>query len=741
MAAAEQKKSYAVIKNFKGLNTKANRTAIDEEEFAWIENAMPIGFGNIKIVPGQSALTSGNTAVNFGNTVTVLTSANINVSDYLLAFESNGRAQYYNLTSSTLGNVANSGTFSGSGITTAQYNNERVLIGDPSKGLYNWDGNNVVSIGSVGVIGITNKGNGYTTAPTITLGAPNETGGVQATAVATITTGSGGLLSINVSSGGSGYTTVPGVTIGAPNLVGGIQAEASATISGGIVVAVVITNAGSGYTSVPSVTFSSGAAAATAVLNTGTVNSITLTNAGTGYTSPPTITITGGGGSNAAAIASISTFKTGTVSVLVTNGGAGYTNAANTVVTFSGSGSSAAGTAILSGGQVTQVIMTNPGSGYTSNTTVTITGGGATNNAVATAITNLDEVVDVATFSGRTWVAAGRTLYYSAAGSYSDFTSVSAGTFVLTDSTLHGNIQAIISANNFLYIFGDDSINVISDLRVTTTGTTLFTNTNVSASIGTKRTYAIFPFFRALLFMNDYGMYSLVGSTTSKISDAMDGVFPYIDFTKPVTGGQVLLNNILCAAFNFYLNSSFPTSISTGSRYVQAVFFEKKWFMTSQGSLNFITSAPLAGNINMYGVADTALYRLYASPTASISSTMKTALSPMKDPIRTKQALKFGVEATLTNSATFVITVDSESGSSPTYTLNNTVTWYNNVGTTLTWVNNSAQTIGWLTSNGYALYKSDAQQYGKYLGLTMTSNSAGFVLNTIEFEHELRVRF
>jgi hypothetical protein len=47
MAAAEQKKSYAVIKNFKGLNTKANRTAIDEEEFSWIENAQPIGFGNI----------------------------------------------------------------------------------------------------------------------------------------------------------------------------------------------------------------------------------------------------------------------------------------------------------------------------------------------------------------------------------------------------------------------------------------------------------------------------------------------------------------------------------------------------------------------------------------------------------------------------------------------------------------------------------------------------------------------
>ena len=78
MAAAEQKKSYAVIKNFKGLNTKANRTAIDEDEFSWIENAQPIGFGNIKIVQAQSAvLDSGGNAVVFANTTTATTQANI----------------------------------------------------------------------------------------------------------------------------------------------------------------------------------------------------------------------------------------------------------------------------------------------------------------------------------------------------------------------------------------------------------------------------------------------------------------------------------------------------------------------------------------------------------------------------------------------------------------------------------------------------------------------------------------
>ena len=259
MAAAEQKKSYAVIKNFKGLNTKANRTAIDEAEFSWIENAMPIGFGNIKITKAQTRLTTTLGAnITANATVTTLENCNLNGTDYVLAFEDNGQGQYVNINTSTLGNISVVGKFSNSAISTAQYKDERIIIGDPNKGLFTWDGANLVSIGSVGTIGITNAGSGYVTAPTVTISAPNEANGVQATAVSTITTGSGGLSAINVTSGGSGYTAVPGITIGPPNLTGGTQATAFATISGGAVVAVTIGNAGSGYTTAPSITFSSG---------------------------------------------------------------------------------------------------------------------------------------------------------------------------------------------------------------------------------------------------------------------------------------------------------------------------------------------------------------------------------------------------------------------------------------------------------------------------------------------------
>ena len=656
----EQKKSYQVIKQFKTVNTKANRTAIDETEFSWLENAMPVGYSNLKITGQRSAITnSGGNAVVFSANVTYFNSVNLGLNDYVVAFKDDGSAEAFNLQSKTLVTVGNAGKFSNSGISINQWKNQEMLIIDPNKGYYVWDGNNTVFVGSVGQLALINGGSGYTAAPSVVLSAPDDANGIQAVAVSTI----------------------------ANNVV----------------------------------------------------TSITLTEAGSGYTQAPTVSFYGGGGSGANAVASIVTFATGTVSIAVTNPGDSFTSAP--IVNISGGGGTgAAATAVVRGNALATIVMTNPGTGYTNsaNLVVNLSGGGGSNATISATINNTPNV-DIASFSGRVWIAAGRQVYYSAAGTYNDFTSVSAGNIILTDSTLHGILYKLLAANNFLYLFGDDSINVFSDVRVQTNGTTLFTNTNVSASVGSKRANAIFPYFRSVLFLNDYGVYALVGSTTSKISDPLDGVFPNIDFTYPIYAGQVLINNILCAAFNFrYYDSVFTQSY----RYIQAVFFEKKWFFTSQGNtLQYITSAPVGGKINLYGTDGSVLYQLYANNTANVTSIIQTALMPMNDPIRDKQALKFGVEVTTANSTIFTVTVDSQAGSSPPYTLQNNVLWYNNLGVNLNWINNSSQVIYWLFSSGYYLYKSDAQQWGKYLGLTLQSNSAAFVVNTFEFEHELRARF
>jgi hypothetical protein len=666
MAAAEQKKSYQVIKAFKGLNTKANRTAIGEDEFSWLENAQPVGNSNLRVIPVQSVVKSGGGNVTFSSNTLHLSSANLDVRDFILHFGVDGSAQYYNVTNNSTGNIAAPGYFSGTGIQTCQYNNNKVFILDQKNGLFLWDGNVTLTVGSVGLVAISNIGSGYTSAPTVTISGPDEVGGEQATATC----------SIGVSGSGNAIT------------------------------------------------------------------SVSLTNAGSGYTNAANLTVTfrGGGGSGAAALAQIATFKQGTVAIAVTNSGNGYTNGTLPVTVSGGGGTGAAGTAIVRNNAVQVVVMTNYGQNYTNNAnaTATIVGGGGS-GANLTVVINNEPNIGLASFSGRVWVAYGRTVAYSASISPTDFTSVSAGTVVLTDSTLHGNIQQLLAANNFLYIFGDDSINVFSDVRVDTNGFTIFTNTNVSASVGSKRANAIFPYFRSVLFMNDYGVYALVGSTTTKISDSLDGLFANIDFNSPIYAGQVLLNNILCAAFNFrYYDAVFTQSY----RYIQAVFFEKKWFLTSQGnSLNYVTSVPFNGKIGMWGVQDKVLYHLYNDSGNNISTIVQTALLPLSDPIRTKQALKFGIEATLGQGGILNVTVDSENGSSPIYDLQNVITWYNASNTTIPWQNVNNTVISWVGGTGYQLYKSDAMQWGKYLGLTQKSNSAGFVINTYEFEHELRVKF
>jgi hypothetical protein len=738
----EQRKQYQVVKAFKALNTKSNRTAITDEEFSWLENIQPIGFGNLKVVAASNVVVSGlNTAVTFSNTTSTMSSFNVNNNDYIVSFEADGRAEYYNLTANTTGTIANAGTFSGTGVRVRQWKDDRAIISDPSKGYFTWDGTNLISVGCISTIGITNAGAGYTTVPTVTISAPNQTNGVQATAVASISNAAGTIISAQITNIGSGYTSLPTVTIAAPSSQFGVQATASPTIQGGNVVAISIVNPGIGYTAAPAITITGGGgtnAAATAVLGSGLVSSITITQPGSGYTSAPTVTITGGGATtNATAVAGYLTFATGTIGIALTTDGTGYTSAPTVNITAApGGGTNAAATAIVNGGYVTQIVVTNPGAGYTSAPSISFSGGGGGTGASANGILTSDTSIDIASFQGRVWIAQGRTVFYSAAGSYNDFVTVSAGNLNLTDDTLHTNITALVSANNFLYVFGEDSINVFSDVRVGTTGLTQFTNTNVSASVGSKRINAIYPYFRSLLFMNDYGVYALVGATTTKLSDSLDGIFPLIDFTQPVSGGQVLLNNILCAAFNFYYNDSVQ-----GLRPLQAVFFDKKWFLTSQGATKYVTSVPTAGGVFLYATGGSDLNKLYSNSTANVSSTLQTALWPLTDIIRDKQALKLGVEATLTQGGVLNLTVDSEYQSSPVYTLTNYIVWTNYAGSTISWKNSSNTVINWLKTGGYELYKSDAQQYGKYLGYTINSTSPGFTYNTFELEYELRARF
>ena len=92
-------------------------------------------------------------------------------------------------------------------------------------------------------ITVTNRGAGYTTAPTVTIAPPPS--GTTATATATVADGVITGISIDSGGAGSGYTSNPSVTIAAPPAP--VPATATATVENGSVKTFNLTSGGSGY--------------------------------------------------------------------------------------------------------------------------------------------------------------------------------------------------------------------------------------------------------------------------------------------------------------------------------------------------------------------------------------------------------------------------------------------------------------------------------------------------------------
>ena len=160
--------------------------------------------------------------------------------------------------------VTNGGSGYGSG-TVTNFSNTGLGIGTTST--------TSVSGGKITSVNITNPGSGYSSNPTVSFTGTGtgatalakvaslgnfefheivRSTGKTARAYATLTGDSVG--DIIVYKNGSGYTSTPTVTISAPNATGGTQATATATRLSDRIVDVVITNPGSGYTSVPTIT-------------------------------------------------------------------------------------------------------------------------------------------------------------------------------------------------------------------------------------------------------------------------------------------------------------------------------------------------------------------------------------------------------------------------------------------------------------------------------------------------------
>ena len=729
----DSEKQNHSFNEFGGVNTQASRESIQDNEFAWLENVMPIGHGHMLVLPGPSAVLASIAS----GTCFYMTSANITNVDYMFMFSTDGSAYQVNLTSNAVVKFANIGTFSGSGTQACQWKNERLLIID-AKGYYSWNTTTLQNLnGTVLSITLTAYGQGFTSVPTVTLGGPGT--GAAATAIV-------GLGAATIGAGGTGYYVGDVLSVVGGTVNTAAQVSVTAITTGGVVSGITLKTPGD-YTVPPvasPVTCTGGFGTGFTLTPTWSVVTINVTAGGLGYTTAPTVTISGGvGGSNnvqhAAVASSGSNYTIGDVLTVV--GGTSTTAAQLTVsaVNYIGNGVTAGGIVVSTPGSYT-VLPTNP---------VSVTGGTGTlatfnltwqNNTNASATAYVSVVpsggTSIASYSGRVWVASARTVVFSAPNTYLDFSTVNAGgSFIITDETLHSNINQLSTANNFLYITGDTSINVVGDVRVVT-GITVFSNTNVSASIGSTFPASVVPYYRAVWFANRYGVYALYGSTTQKASDALDGLFPFIDLSEVISAGQFIVNNVLC--LSFLVEYDDPVN---GPRALLLVYANKKWFFSSQGDqISLIANSPPLGVPTLYGTDGIRLYKLFSNTTAEVSHTIKSKLWDLGDPLRVKQVLKFGIEtvigAVVTPSVGISIDTENNSADASTVVGNITIWTSNNVNKT-TWTTDSGTVATWFAS-GYAFNKFDISTYGYYIGFTVTSMTPQIDYNAFHLQYEMR---
>lgn len=207
---------------FEKMNTKVMRHNLLEQEAAWIENLQPVAPNDLKVCPGRGPLLANVT----GSAISRLFFANVDPSDYIVAFTVGGGGYTINTNTGGVVNFAPEGTFSPRPDMTV-WASQRILIIDEKAGYSSWDGTVFSSSGGLSPnIVITDGGSGYVTPPTVTFSGGSGTG---ATATATLFDGS--VVGITLTNAGTGYQPSDAVTVTITPAAGDPGSGATATVN------------------------------------------------------------------------------------------------------------------------------------------------------------------------------------------------------------------------------------------------------------------------------------------------------------------------------------------------------------------------------------------------------------------------------------------------------------------------------------------------------------------------------
>lgn len=239
----------------------------------------------------------------------------------------------------------------------------------------------------------------------------------------------------------------------------------------------------------------------------------------------------------------------------------------------------------------------------------------------------------IATYAGRVWISIRRITSFTAPNSTTNFNVADAGgSFVMTDASFIGDIKKDWSSLDVLWIFGEASINQLSNVNVGTGNITTFQNTNISTSLGTIFPRSVLTYLRQIFFATPFGVYSQIGVTPKRLSSEIDGTIKQIDFNRPIIGALGIHNEIIVfLLFCFYRD---PRLCRT--RPIMLTYFDEKWYVSSQGEdLTLITYVEDNGTYRVFGTDGNLIYELFIEP--GIDHRLESPLLDLDDAVLTKE--------------------------------------------------------------------------------------------------------
>jgi hypothetical protein len=412
----------------------------------------------------------------------------------------------------------------------------------------------------------------------------------------------------------------------------------------------------------------------------------------------------------------------------------------------------------------------------------------------------------IAVYNNMVWIAAGRQLYYSKAGAatdtppaYSNFLTSSGGGYSdLTDATLRSRVTGMIAANGYLYLFGETSIDAISDVYVPSGLTTpTFTRLNLTAIVGTDQPHSIFALGRLILFANKYGMWMIYGMTVQTISGTdpsnqylseIDGTIQYLNFNHYVAGQQWLNNSNQAAGWENNDNQQVFWQMANVTPYVQTIsggqvisnrlmngaflvvrqndpifgsgalilMYQSdaaggKWWSalyTAAGEMTFICTAMVAKQPALFCLINNRLYQILADLTSSPAARIKTGLWDLGDPLTMKQAVRAGVRVSIYGDpaeAQMNVYLDTLRQSFPVELGHiGAIQWVTNIENPVAWMRSDDYTeVYWIDPVPYLNYWGKAPEcYSPYLGFTITTEEGTvFELNQLALDYKLAARW